>query len=106
MNPRGVRSGIRQFQKYNKALGGGFNLRLELSSLVGGIMNEGTIGWEASRKNGVVSGSIALLATPFSAIPSCVAKEIPKLGASVAIAVETFFDALAGKTSEILYGIK
>ena len=30
MNPRGVRSGIRQLQKYNKALGGGFNLRLEL----------------------------------------------------------------------------
>ncbi len=30
MNPRGVRSGIRQLQRYNKALGGGFNLRLEL----------------------------------------------------------------------------
>ncbi|MBE6549628.1 MAG: hypothetical protein E7670_04285 [Ruminococcaceae bacterium] len=30
MNPRGVKSGIRQLQKYNKALGGGFNLRLEL----------------------------------------------------------------------------
>ena len=30
MNPRGVRSGIRQLQKYNNALGGGFNLRLEL----------------------------------------------------------------------------
>ena len=30
MNPRGVRSGIRQLQKYNKALGGGFNLVLEL----------------------------------------------------------------------------
>ena len=28
--PRGVRSGIRQLQKYNKNLGGGFNLRLEL----------------------------------------------------------------------------
>ena len=28
--PRGVRSGIRQLQKYNKDLGGGFNLRLEL----------------------------------------------------------------------------
>ena len=30
MNPRGVRSGICQLQKYNKELGGGFNLRLEL----------------------------------------------------------------------------
>jgi len=30
MNPRGIKSGIRQLQKYNKALGGGFNLRLEL----------------------------------------------------------------------------
>ena len=30
MNPRGVRSGIRQLQKYNKALGGGYKLRLEL----------------------------------------------------------------------------
>ena len=30
MSPRGVRSGIRQLQRYNKALGGGFNLRLEL----------------------------------------------------------------------------
>lgn len=30
MNPRGVKSGIRQLQKYNKALVGGFNLRLEL----------------------------------------------------------------------------
>jgi len=30
MNPRGVKIGIRQLQKYNKALGGGFNLRLEL----------------------------------------------------------------------------
>jgi len=30
MNPRGVKGGIRQLQKYNKALGGGFNLRLEL----------------------------------------------------------------------------
>ena len=30
MNPRGVRSGIRQLQKYNKAYGGGFTLRLEL----------------------------------------------------------------------------
>ena len=30
MNPRGVRSGIRQLQRYNRALGGGFNLRLEL----------------------------------------------------------------------------
>ena len=30
MNPRGVRSGIRQLQRYNKALGGGFNLKLEL----------------------------------------------------------------------------
>ncbi|MBQ8321073.1 MAG: hypothetical protein IJX92_01745, partial [Clostridia bacterium] len=30
MNPRGVRSGIRQLKKYNKALGGGFILRLEL----------------------------------------------------------------------------
>ena len=30
MNPRGVRSGIRQLKKYNKDLGGGFNLRLEL----------------------------------------------------------------------------
>ena len=28
--PMGVRSGIRQLQKYNKDLGGGFNLRLEL----------------------------------------------------------------------------
>lgn len=28
--PRGVRSGIRQLQKYNKDLGGGFNLKLEL----------------------------------------------------------------------------
>ena len=28
--PRGVRSGIRQLQKYNKNIGGGFNLRLEL----------------------------------------------------------------------------
>lgn len=30
MNPRGARSGISQLQKYNKALGGGFDLRLEL----------------------------------------------------------------------------
>ena len=30
MNPRGVRSGIRQLQRYNKAFGGGFALRLEL----------------------------------------------------------------------------
>ena len=30
MNPRGVRSGIRQLQRYNKAYGGGFTLRLEL----------------------------------------------------------------------------
>lgn len=30
MNPRGVRSGIRQLQRYNKAFGGGFTLRLEL----------------------------------------------------------------------------
>ena len=30
MNPRGVRSGIRQLQRYNKTLGGGFRLRLEL----------------------------------------------------------------------------
>ena len=30
MNPRGVKSGIRQLQKYNKALGGGYNLQLEL----------------------------------------------------------------------------
>ena len=30
MNRRGVRSGIRQLQKYNKAFGGGFTLRLEL----------------------------------------------------------------------------
>ena len=28
--PRGVRRGIRHLQKYNKDLGGGFNLRLEL----------------------------------------------------------------------------
>ena len=30
MNPRGIRDGILQLQKYNKALGGGFTLRLEL----------------------------------------------------------------------------
>ncbi len=30
MNPRGARSGISQLQKYNKTLGGGFDLRLEL----------------------------------------------------------------------------
>ena len=30
MNPRGIKSGIRQLQKYNRAFGGGFNLRLEL----------------------------------------------------------------------------
>ena len=30
MNPRSVRSGIRQLQRYNKAFGGGFTLRLEL----------------------------------------------------------------------------
>ena len=30
MNPRSVRSGVRQLQKYNKAFGGGFTLRLEL----------------------------------------------------------------------------
>ncbi len=30
MNPRSVHSGIRQLQKYNKAFGGGFTLRLEL----------------------------------------------------------------------------
>ena len=30
MNPRGVKSGIRQLQRYNKALGGGFKLQLEL----------------------------------------------------------------------------
>jgi hypothetical protein len=30
MNPRGVRSGIRQLQRYNKAFGGGYTLRLEL----------------------------------------------------------------------------
>ena len=30
MNPKGVRSGIRQLQRYNKAFGGGFTLRLEL----------------------------------------------------------------------------
>lgn len=30
MNPRSVRSGIRQLQKYNNALGGGFTMRLEL----------------------------------------------------------------------------
>ena len=30
MNPASVKSGIRQLQKYNKALGGGFNLVLEL----------------------------------------------------------------------------
>ena len=30
MNPRSARSGIRQLQRYNKALGGGFTMRLEL----------------------------------------------------------------------------
>ena len=30
MNPRAAKSGIRQLKKYNKALGGGFKLRLEL----------------------------------------------------------------------------
>ena len=30
MNPQGIRSGIRQLQRYNKAFGGGFTLRLEL----------------------------------------------------------------------------
>ena len=30
MNPRSVRSGVRQLQRYNKAFGGGFTLRLEL----------------------------------------------------------------------------
>lgn len=30
MNPLGVKSGIRQLQRYNKALGGGFAMRLEL----------------------------------------------------------------------------
>lgn len=30
MNPRSVKRGIRQLQRYNKALGGGFTLRLEL----------------------------------------------------------------------------
>ena len=30
MNPRSVRSGIRQLQRYNKALGGGYTMRLEL----------------------------------------------------------------------------
>ena len=30
MNPRSARSGIRQLRKYNKALGGGFTMRLEL----------------------------------------------------------------------------
>ena len=30
MNPRGVRGGIRQLQKYNRMLGGGFKMRLEL----------------------------------------------------------------------------
>ena len=30
MNPRSIRSGIQQLQKYNKALGGGFTLKLEL----------------------------------------------------------------------------
>ena len=30
MNPRGLKSGIHQLQKYDKALGGGFTLRLEL----------------------------------------------------------------------------
>ena len=30
MNPRSARNGIRQLQKYNKALGGGFTMRLEL----------------------------------------------------------------------------
>ena len=30
MNPRSVRSGIRQLQKYNKSLGGGYTMRLEL----------------------------------------------------------------------------
>ena len=30
MNPRGVRCGIRQLQRYNKAFGGGYTLRLEL----------------------------------------------------------------------------
>lgn len=30
MNPRSIKSGIKQLQKYNKALGGGFKLRLEL----------------------------------------------------------------------------
>ena len=30
INPRSVRSGVRQLQKYNQALGGGFTMRLEL----------------------------------------------------------------------------
>ena len=30
MNPRSVRSGIRQLQRYNKVLGGGYTMRLEL----------------------------------------------------------------------------
>ena len=30
MNPQSIRSGIRQLQRYNKAFGGGFTLRLEL----------------------------------------------------------------------------
>ena len=30
MNPRGIRDGIRQLQKYNEALGGGCKLVLEL----------------------------------------------------------------------------
>ena len=30
MNPQGIKNGIRQSQKYNKALGGGYTMRLEL----------------------------------------------------------------------------
>jgi len=30
MNPRSIQSGVRQLQKYNKALGGGYTMRLEL----------------------------------------------------------------------------
>ena len=30
MNPQSVRKGIRQLQRYNRELGGGFTLRLEL----------------------------------------------------------------------------
>ena len=38
MNPASVKSGIRQLQRYNKALGGGFNLVLELYQ--GGYMDK------------------------------------------------------------------